>query len=325
MPPADDSHRHLAVLRNILERDHLARPDWDAARVELAGMARDGLDADETMVALWFVDAWEAVRSDGAILLDREISGAGSRSVLETVRDGETEVLRTAEAEFALDSESIREHEVGSFLGVPLFLWEVDDDPPRRRFAGCLYAHRRLGRPRFDASDVAIARDIARLAQPTLNMIRHLEGLRTDLEASRSETAELKRREAGTYALQGYRTRIPWLDEKVIQPLQRLSRHPRVTLLIEGPTGSGKSHLARAYHHACPRGDGPFVVFDCASVTSSETLGAELFGYTKSSGYANAPPGGRIGKARLASGGNPVHRRDRKPRRGSATPTASPD
>jgi transcriptional regulator with PAS, ATPase and Fis domain len=38
-------------------------------------------------------------------------------------------------------------------------------------------------------------------------------------------------------------------------------------------------------------------------VTSAETLSAELFGYAPSSGYSNAPPKGRPGKAQLAHGG----------------------
>jgi DNA-binding NtrC family response regulator len=48
-------------------------------------------------------------------------------------------------------------------------------------------------------------------------------------------------------------------------------------VLIEGDTGTGKELLAEALHEKGPRAAGPFVVFDCASVSGTAALGA-LFG-----------------------------------------------
>lgn len=48
-------------------------------------------------------------------------------------------------------------------------------------------------------------------------------------------------------------------------------------VLIEGETGTGKELLAEALHEKGPRAQGPFVVFDCASVSGSAALAA-LFG-----------------------------------------------
>src|SRR5262249_35425080 len=74
-------------------------------------------------------------------------------------------------------------------------------------------------------------------------------------------------------------------------------------LLLLGPTGSGKTYLAQAYHSESSRRNGPFVVLDCAQTLSPETLGPELFGYAKNSGYANTPKAGLKGKAELAHHG----------------------
>lgn len=48
-------------------------------------------------------------------------------------------------------------------------------------------------------------------------------------------------------------------------------------ILIEGETGTGKELLAEALHEKGPRAQGPFVVFDCASVSGGAALAA-LFG-----------------------------------------------
>jgi two-component system, NtrC family, response regulator GlrR len=52
------------------------------------------------------------------------------------------------------------------------------------------------------------------------------------------------------------------------------------TILLLGESGTGKELLARGIHAASPRSSGPFVVFDCTSVTPS-LAEAELFGYVK--------------------------------------------
>ncbi len=62
--------------------------------------------------------------------------------------------------------------------------------------------------------------------------------------------------------------------------LCRLARRAAANPLpvwIEGPPGSGRTALARAIHEESPRGDGPFLVVDCAGLEPAE-LGMRLFG-----------------------------------------------
>lgn len=53
-----------------------------------------------------------------------------------------------------------------------------------------------------------------------------------------------------------------------------------ITVLVNGPTGTGKEVLARHIHNNSPRADGPFIAVNCAALPES-MLEALLFGHTK--------------------------------------------
>jgi DNA-binding NtrC family response regulator len=76
---------------------------------------------------------------------------------------------------------------------------------------------------------------------------------------------------------------------------------PRMTtVLIEGPTGSGKEIVAEALHRLSPRSRKPFVAINCAAIPE-ELLEAELFGHTR--GAFTGAVKGRIGRIESADGG----------------------
>jgi len=299
------SAHHLQVLRGLLSRDYLTRADWSWALKDLAQMAKEALHASEALVALADEGGrWTAVTSDGGRLTGEEISRRGSLAVLEEIRKHGEPLLTSGLVALGVDSESLRLHDVGSVLAVPVRFWDVHRESPERTLGGCLYTHRTRHEDPFSEADVDLMVDITRIVEPTLNLLRYLTNVETDLMASRLALEELRSAEAGTpHRLGDYVTHDADFARNVIATLKRVSSAQRVGLLILGPTGSGKSHLAQAYHYESPRRNGPFVILDCSQVTSAETLTAELFGYGPNSGFSNAPPKGRAGKAQLAHGG----------------------
>ena len=60
----------------------------------------------------------------------------------------------------------------------------------------------------------------------------------------------------------------------------RLVAKRTTTVLVTGPTGSGKELVARAVHELSERAKGPFVVINCAAIPEA-LLEAELFGYAR--------------------------------------------
>jgi len=73
-----------------------------------------------------------------------------------------------------------------------------------------------------------------------------------------------------------------------------------ITVLVNGPTGTGKEVLARAIHRHSPRRDGPFVALNCAALPES-MLEAMLFGHQKGA-FTGAAQAGE-GFFRAADGG----------------------
>ena len=65
-----------------------------------------------------------------------------------------------------------------------------------------------------------------------------------------------------------------------------------VTVLLAGPTGSGKEVLARILHDASPRHGGPFIAFNCAAMPEN-LVEDMLFGHDKGSftGATKVQPG----------------------------------
>jgi DNA-binding NtrC family response regulator len=72
------------------------------------------------------------------------------------------------------------------------------------------------------------------------------------------------------------------------------------TLLLVGETGCGKGAASRTIHKLSPRAQGPFIVFDCASVSDS-LIESELFGHEK--GAFTGAVAQRVGCLERANGG----------------------
>ena len=87
--------------------------------------------------------------------------------------------------------------------------------------------------------------------------------------------------------------------QEVFRAIGRLSAS-NVTVLINGPSGSGKELVANALHRHSPRSNQPFVALNVSAIPS-ELVESELFGHEK--GAFTGATGRRIGRFEQANGG----------------------
>ena len=87
--------------------------------------------------------------------------------------------------------------------------------------------------------------------------------------------------------------------QEVFRAIGRLSSS-NVTVLINGPSGSGKELVARALHRHSPRQNEPFVALNVAAIPS-DLIESELFGHEK--GAFTGAAQRRVGRFEQADGG----------------------
>ena len=99
---------------------------------------------------------------------------------------------------------------------------------------------------------------------------------------------------------------------EAMQRIYRLAQlvAPRMTtVLVVGPTGSGKELVARALHALSPRAAKPFVAVNCAAIPEA-LLESELFGHAR--GAFTGAVQAQLGRIPAAHGGTLVSRRGQR-------------
>ena len=115
---------------------------------------------------------------------------------------------------------------------------------------------------------------------------------RTQVAAEKTKTGK------GQFQFQGVRGENPVM-QGIFEVLQRVSP-TNISVLIEGPSGTGKELLAKAIHNNSLRRDKPFRPINCAGLTET-LLESELFGHVK--GAFTGATGDRKGLFEIAHKG----------------------
>jgi len=121
----------------------------------------------------------------------------------------------------------------------------------------------------------------------------------TDLLMLRRQVQLHSGQDAKRYAIDRIIANSPAM-QTFMQQARELAKSDRVTVLLQGETGTGKQYMGRVIHFNSPRADKPCMEVDCPSIPR-ELFESELFGHEK--GSFTGAAGRKCGLIELAEGG----------------------
>ena len=105
--------------------------------------------------------------------------------------------------------------------------------------------------------------------------------------------------DAERYALDRVIAESP-ITQAFLGQVRELAKNDRVTVLLQGETGTGKQYIGRVIHFNGGRANKPYIEVDCPSIPR-ELFESELFGHEK--GSFTGAAGRRTGLIEMADGG----------------------
>ena len=234
--------------------------------------------ATHVTVALREEDEPGARRGGRYVAIGTKVRGGAGRDAVPITRSVFRKVVAERAAVLAADARrdvgetaSIMGAQIQSTIGVPL--WAGDD------IIGVLQVDNRDHSGIFRERDLDV---LALLAQSASQAFRHArihQRLQIAEEKERKENVYLKKREQSRRegAIIGEAGSMRRLFEQL-----RKVVNTRVTVLIEGETGTGKELIASAVHYWSDRRERLFVAQNCAAMPEN-LLESELFGHKKGS------------------------------------------
>ncbi|MEM1417466.1 MAG: sigma 54-interacting transcriptional regulator [Myxococcota bacterium] len=212
-----------------------------------------------------------------------------TRSVFKKVVRERAAVLAADARKDVGETASLMAAQILSTIGVPL--WQGE------QILGVIQVDNRAAKGLFKENDLEVLALLAQAASQGFARARLIGRLRVAEERQRNENTYLKAREE--------RRRHGGIigEARAMQEVFDLLRKvvgTRVTVLIEGETGTGKELVASAVHYDSPRREKLFVAQNCAALPEN-LLESELFGHKK--GAFTGATEDKKGLFELADGG----------------------
>ena len=196
-----------------------------------------------------------------------------ARSVYRKVVKERAAVLAADAPKDVGESESIMGASIRSTIGVPL--WRGEE------ILGVLQADNRNAPGMLAQSDVELLLLLASNASLAVSSARLIKRLTVAEEQLKKENVFLKGREEKRRG-GGREVNIIGRSEAMQAVIRQLDKvvDTRVTVLVEGETGTGKELIAAGVHYRSRRREKLFVAQNCAAIAES-LLESELFGHKK--------------------------------------------
>ncbi len=234
--------------------------------------------ATHVTIALREQDAGKGRRTARYVPVGTRVRGGADADAVPITRSVFRKVVAERAAVLAADAKrdvgetaSIMGAQIQSTIGVPL--WHGEE------ILGVLQVDNRDASGVFRERDLDVLCLLGQSASQAFAHARLVARLRAAEESQRTENTFLKRRDKGRRfdGIIGESPRMRSLFDQL-----RKVVNTRVTVLIEGETGTGKELIASAVHYWSDRSDALFIAQNCAAMPEN-LLESELFGHKKGS------------------------------------------
>jgi Nif-specific regulatory protein len=233
---------------------------------------RDDVDASEDRAEAGYVPVLTRVRGTDGVGRAPEGAVPVTRSVFRKVVRERAAVLAADAPSETFSSESLLGASIRSTIGVPL--WKGDE------ILGVLQLDNRDAPSMFDAADVdalGVLAASASLAVANARLVRRLLAAEEQLQKENTFLKGRERARSGGVEIIGQSRAMKELMTQIDKVVDT-----RVTVLIEGDTGTGKELVASAVHYRSRRKAKLFVAQNCAALPEN-LLESELFGHKRGS------------------------------------------
>ncbi|MCB9591809.1 MAG: sigma 54-interacting transcriptional regulator [Sandaracinaceae bacterium] len=234
--------------------------------------------ATHVTIALREHDAGKKRRSARYVPVGTRVRGGADTAAVPITRSVFRKVVAERAAVLAADAKrdvgetaSIMGAQIQSTIGVPLWLGE--------EILGVLQVDNRDASGVFRERDLDVLALLGQSASQAFAHARLVARLRAAEENQRTENTFLKRQDKGR-RFDGIIGESPKMSA-LFDQLRKVV-NTRVTVLVEGETGTGKELIASAVHYWSDRADALFVAQNCAAMPEN-LLESELFGHKKGS------------------------------------------
>ena len=199
--------------------------------------------------------------------------GTSSTIIDHVLKTGTAVMSSNPEAEEAYThAASVKTYSIKAFMCAPL---AIGGKP-----GGAIYLDTVDEKEKFSQDDLMLLALIAEQVSLNLEKARLLEELRRDKVSLQEEADRLRRQEARECDFSQIIGAAPAIQAAIERAKKVASE--RSTILLTGPSGTGKELFARAIHYNSPRSDKPFITVNCAAI-AEQLIESELFGHVKGS------------------------------------------
>ncbi|MCA9581531.1 MAG: sigma 54-interacting transcriptional regulator [Myxococcales bacterium] len=192
-----------------------------------------------------------------------------TRSVFKKVIAERAAVLAADAKRDVGETESLMAAQILSTIGVPLWIGE--------RILGVIQVDNRASSGIFRETDLDVLAVLAQTTSQAFHHARLYRRLQLAEERARTENTYLKDRDRGQ-RVENIIAESAAMN-RVFEQLRRVV-DTRVSVLVEGETGTGKELVASAVHYWSSRAEKLFVAQNCAAMPEN-LLESELFGHRK--------------------------------------------